>query len=147
MRLDMLIGIKSRKLIIDLSEFSGLGYTHSNDSVVRFKILLWLFIWTDCIDLETQQKGRYEDPQWLFDHLSQVYFSNLVKCIKSCIWLWYVSGCNETWQYIYLFILNNLMTKKWVIKVPHPEPTQDLTGTREPLLASREPLDWLTYSV
>ena len=45
-------------LIINLGEFLGQSLTHSNMGVVSFRILLWLFVWMDCIDLEVNRKRK-----------------------------------------------------------------------------------------
>jgi len=84
--------------------------------VVSFKILLWLFIWIDCIDLEAQWKVKTQIPKWLIDYLRQVDFLTLFKCIESCISLLYVLGSNGTWWWVYLFILNYPNEGKGLIK-------------------------------
>ena len=50
--------------------------------VVSCKILLWICTWTDYIDLKSQQKGKAQVSEWLFDCLSKVNFQTLFKCVK-----------------------------------------------------------------
>lgn len=38
-----------------------------NMDIGSFKILLWLFVWIDCFDLEVQRKGKAQIPKWIVD--------------------------------------------------------------------------------
>jgi len=84
--------------------------------VYRLACLLIVYIWIGCIDLEAQRKGKSEVPEWFLDHLRQVNFSTLVKCIESCISLWYVLASNGTWWWVDSSILNNSNDEKGVVK-------------------------------
>lgn len=37
-----------------------------------FLFLFWIAIWTNFVDLETQQRGKTKVSEWLFDFLRQV---------------------------------------------------------------------------